>query len=268
MPWEREADIYMDLLTTSPEEVHFGVGVPGNNELQLIECAKPGQSVLDVGCGSGENLLALARLGYSVTGVDPSRRQLGHASTLFREHGVHATLLELAAERVAELVEQFDVVVSVGALHFCSDIAGVIQGISQVIKPGGTFVLSMPHPIDMLSDYEVAADRIDVRMNSYFPSGQRIRGSRYWAKFGGKEPTGYHFDEYVYTISGLIEALSGAGFRLRSLLEPECRHEPWYPCLFKDPDPIFLTRYCASVPQYLILVAELDLGASSTGDVM
>ena len=264
--WENEAKFYKDLLITSCEEVHFGVGIPGNNDLRLIKAADLGQSALDLGCGSGENLLALSRLGYAVTGIEPSARQLEYAANLLNAHGVDATLLEISAERAGEISASFDLALSVGALHFCKDIAKVLQSVSKILKPGGTLVLSMPHPIDMLSDFEVTNGVLVSHMSSYFPSGQEIQGSRYWAKFGGNQPTGFKFNEYVYTISGLVKALIEAGFRIRALHEPECLHRAEYPCLFKKPDATFLTLYCTNIPQYIILVADLELGENDPGE--
>lgn len=257
-PWESEADLYRDLLTTSCEEVHFGVGIPGNRELRLVEPAELGQRALDLGCGSGENLVALTRLGYQVTGVEPSGRQLRYAQKLLVENDAGATLLELSAERVDEVENYFDIILSVGTLHFCPDISRVFQSIAERLNPAGRFIVSMPHPLDMLSEYSKGDDGLIVRVGSYFPSGQRLRGARYWRKFGGSKATGYEFDEYVYTIGGLATALLDGGFRIRKLLEPECTHNPAYPCLFRSPDAVFEKEYSRSVPQYLIIVADRE----------
>jgi SAM-dependent methyltransferase len=78
------------------------------------------KSVLDVGCGSGESLAALAALGrYQLTGVDVSQEAL----RLARRLAPSARLLLLDIERQA-LSEQFDLVISIQVVeHLLDDIA-------------------------------------------------------------------------------------------------------------------------------------------------
>lgn len=78
------------------------------------------RSVLDVGCGSGENLAALASLGrYELTGVDISEEAL----TLARRRVPSARLFLLDIEHQA-LPEQFDLVMSIQVVeHLLNDMA-------------------------------------------------------------------------------------------------------------------------------------------------
>src|SRR5690349_15852092 len=49
--------------------------------------------ILDACCGTGRQALALAQLGFRVTGADPCTRMLGRAEQLSREYGVHIELV-------------------------------------------------------------------------------------------------------------------------------------------------------------------------------
>jgi len=255
--WKEEADLYKELLETSNSEIHFGVGIPGNNLLGLIQPAANTEVALDVGCGSGENVLALAKLGYKVVGVDSSDRQINLAKDLSNKTDFKSQtdFRVIAAEQLSNLTEEFDLVISVGVLHFCADLKSVIREIAMKLKTKGKIVLSLPHPIDMICDYHEMPNDVEIILGSYFPSGHMIQGARYWSKFGGHVPLGYNFSEYIYPISSVIQFLLSEGLRLEAFLEPICDHKDTYPCKFKLPSDHFIDFYSARVPQYAIYVA-------------
>lgn len=256
--WESEADYYSRLLITSTSDIHFGVGIPGNRQLALIPRCTAVGTALDVGCGSGENALALSCLGYSVVGIDMSERQIALANKLKADSSDAPIFMTLSAERVSEVEGKFDIIISVGVMHFCANLRSVIGSIAEKLVNGGRFILSLPHPIDMVSDYKEIACDVEVTMGSYFPSGQSIRGSRYWSKFGGSDDSHYVFTEYVYTISDVISMFVGCGLTLEAFYEPVCDHKAEYPCRFRVATEHFLNFYSARVPQYAIFVGRKD----------
>src|SRR5262245_43925428 len=78
------------------------------------------RTVLDVGCGSGDNLTALATLpGLTLTGADISPEALA----LARQRVPSAKLLELDVER-QRLAQRFDLVISFQVIeHLVNDVA-------------------------------------------------------------------------------------------------------------------------------------------------
>src|SRR2546426_4071039 len=81
------------------------------------------KSVLDVGCGSGENLAALATLGrYDLSGVDISPEGI----ELARERVPGARMLSVLNVQEQALPERFDLVMSIqGVEHIVDDMAAL-----------------------------------------------------------------------------------------------------------------------------------------------
>jgi trans-aconitate methyltransferase len=94
---------------------------------------KPGERILDVGCGDGALTRRIADRGAEVVGIDSSGAMVEAA----REAGMDARMAR--AEALAFEAE-FDGVFSNAALHWVSDSESVVRGISKALKPGGRFV--------------------------------------------------------------------------------------------------------------------------------
>src|SRR5512134_1750475 len=93
---------------------------------------KPGETILDVGCGDGVLTMEIQRLGATVIGVDGAPAMVEAARTL----GIDARLMDGQA---LDLPERFDAVFSNAALHWMPDAAAVVQGVHRHLKPGGRF---------------------------------------------------------------------------------------------------------------------------------
>ncbi len=94
---------------------------------------KPGERILDLGCGDGILTAQIAESGASVVGVDASPAMVASASALGLDaRVVDATALQFDAE--------FDAVFSNAALHWIHDADAVLTGVYRALKPGGRFV--------------------------------------------------------------------------------------------------------------------------------
>jgi SAM-dependent methyltransferase len=92
----------------------------------------PGDSVLDLGCGTGEDALHLGSSGIRVRAVDQSAEMVRIA----RERGVHASVLPI--ERIDELDGRFDGVISnFGALNCVSSLASLRKPLARLVRTGG-----------------------------------------------------------------------------------------------------------------------------------
>ena len=100
-------------------------------------------SVLDSGCGTGENALFFASRGQKVTGIDFLAEPINLAKQKAAERGLTATFLVMDALALKELPEVFDNVIDSGLFHVFSDEdrRRYVEGLASVLKPGGRLFL-------------------------------------------------------------------------------------------------------------------------------
>ena len=97
---------------------------------------KPGERILDLGCGDGPLTKKLADLGAVVVGVDASAPQIAAAQKL----GLDARVMDGEALRFPPA---FDAVFTNAALHWMKKPDAVIAGVWRALRPGGRFVGEM-----------------------------------------------------------------------------------------------------------------------------
>jgi len=127
----------------------MGLGVNGTNSKMVIELAniKPGDKVLDVGCGSGNlTLTAKSYAGPSgkVYGIDASPEMIEVAKKKASRSGLNVIFDVDLIEKLAFPDATFDVVISRLAIHHLPDDlkrTGFAE-ILRVLKPGGHLVIA------------------------------------------------------------------------------------------------------------------------------
>jgi len=111
--------------------------------VDVIGAESPTGPILDVGCGGGQFLGALARSRpeASLHGVDYSVAQVHRAKARLSRFGVHAQIHHAAAENLPFEDNTFAAVVSAGAIkHWQSQTDGLAEMV-RVLRPGGLLVV-------------------------------------------------------------------------------------------------------------------------------
>jgi SAM-dependent methyltransferase len=109
----------------------------GDAVLHLLD-PKPGEMILDVGCGDGVLTARIAEAGANVIGLDSSPEMVEAA----RARGIDAFVAD-AEDMDLERFGQFDAVFSNAALHWMLDPDAVASGIFKALRDGGRFVGEM-----------------------------------------------------------------------------------------------------------------------------
>jgi 2-polyprenyl-3-methyl-5-hydroxy-6-metoxy-1,4-benzoquinol methylase len=88
-PWSRN-DLLRCRVRGAPP---WDIGRPQASLVRLAEAGEIAGSVLDVGCGTGENALYLATRGHEVLGVDAAPVAIERATTKARDRGIEAEFI-------------------------------------------------------------------------------------------------------------------------------------------------------------------------------
>jgi len=102
-----------------------------------------GLRLLDIGCGGGLLSEPMARLGFQVTGVDASARNIGTASAHAAEMGLSIDYRCATAEAlVAAGAERFDVILNMEVIEHVADPGQFLRDTGSLLAPGGIMVLA------------------------------------------------------------------------------------------------------------------------------
>lgn len=103
-----------------------------------------GRNIIDIGCGNGYYMLRMLGQGAKrLVGVDPSPRFVVQFDLLKKLIGtqIPAHILPIRAEQLPTGVPLFDTAFSMGVLYHRREPQSHLKEISEVLKPGGEFIL-------------------------------------------------------------------------------------------------------------------------------
>ncbi len=106
----------------------------GSNLIDLLD-PKPGERILDVGCGTGHLTHVISQRGCDVVGIDHSESMIDQARANYP-----AIQFEVANASRFSFDEPFDAVFSNAVLHWVQDAEGAVDSMSAALKPGGRLV--------------------------------------------------------------------------------------------------------------------------------
>jgi len=128
-PWARE-------YARDPERYVFGTD-PSDWAREIARLVRPGDAVLDLGCGEGRDSVFFAELGAAVTGVDPAADGLDKARRLARRRGVRVRWIE-GGMIDALPAGRFDLIFSCGSIHYVprAERRPLFRRLAAMTRPG------------------------------------------------------------------------------------------------------------------------------------
>jgi len=208
--------------------VTYGADLPTEADLRLCGDVS-GKRVLDLGCGAGENAIALAQQGAHVIALDISKAQLSFARKLADAAEVRVEWHESDVCDLAFLrADSIDLALGVAVAGEVEDFDRLCRQVHRVLRPNAPFVFSIDHPMALAVGREDAAPgalplgSMEV-LRSYFDPGP-VAVTR--------------ADETILVLSrsiaDIFAALHRAGYHADALLEPA-------PARSSDPGPAIPT---------------------------
>jgi SAM-dependent methyltransferase/ADP-ribose pyrophosphatase YjhB (NUDIX family) len=184
------------------------------DELRLLGDVR-GRHAIVLGCGGGQDCVELARMGAVAVGLDSSSEQIGYARRYAAKHGDdNVSFVEGTMEDLSRFDDaSFDLALSIHAIRYVEDAGRALQEAARVLRPGGVFAMSVPHPWN-----QIFSDTPPYRAERSYFSDRTPHIDWIWdtEKFGEEG----RLRDWRRTLSEWYGLLTGAGFAVERMLEP------------------------------------------------
>lgn len=174
-------------------------------------------NILEVGCGAGNNLWAIAMEGFRVYGIDGSETAINIAKDTFKKFGLHGEFtLGDFTKRLPYSDNFFDLVIDRGSITCVDyeDARKVVREVTRVLKAGGYFFFN-PYA---------------KSHTSYATSTERINDKYVLTQKGSIAGTGYvcfyNREDALALVEGLLEVVELKEVLIRDLINNSV-HGEW-----------------------------------------
>jgi SAM-dependent methyltransferase len=171
-----------------------------------------GKRILELGAGAAAGARWLAGHGAEIIAMDLSAGMLRHAREAGERSGVRVPLVQADALALPFFDGAFDIVCTAfGAIPFVADSGAAMLEVARVLRPGGSWVYSITHPMRWIFWDEPDESGLIAR-NSYFDRTPYVEVDEHGVP---------SYVEQHRTLGDRVRELVAAGFVLRDLVEPE-----------------------------------------------
>jgi len=167
--WDTAAEGWLDFVRTGKDHWRDGINNPATFKLMGKIKRK---TVLDLACGEGYNTRVIARKGAKVTGIDQSQKMIDFARMEERKQPLGIRYCQMDASHLIGISDtSFDLVTCFMALHDIENYEDAVAEVARVLKHGGRFIFSIPHPC--FEDIVVNGIRVNAA-ERYFAEVQHL----------------------------------------------------------------------------------------------
>lgn len=180
----------------------------------------PGARILDLGCGAGITVAALAERGFNVLGIDVSDHMLDRARKNCALRGLsdHVSFRVGDAEALDLPDEAFDVVIAMGLIEYLRRDRWALQEMGRVLKPGGHLIVTVPNRDRLAFRIGRVASKIEDRFAYYRSRVRTLAGLRHNGSAGSPPRDGSKdsegFTRRLYSPAGLREQLGNLDYEI------------------------------------------------------
>ena len=120
----------------------WDTGISPPELLDFIEKHKPARAI-DIGCGTGTNVITLAKAGWQVTGVDFAPRAIQLAKQKLESTKTQAELYVSDATRLKGIVGPYELALDIGCFHSIPKAgkADYLQQLQRILAPNGFWLI-------------------------------------------------------------------------------------------------------------------------------
>ncbi len=168
--------------------------------------------ILDIGCGFGDFCRYAAQEGaQKIIGIDASRNMIEEAKNRSKVNAINyqqCAIEDYSVDRIT-----FDLIISSLTFHYVADYSALIKNIKNWLKPGGSLVFSVEHPI--CTAYPEALLKTDENSKEFHPL-YNYRDEKSFTQTWFVEGV----IKYHRTLATYLNTLIENGFIIDKMLEP------------------------------------------------
>lgn len=115
-------------------------GISPPELLDFLKEHLPGRAI-DLGCGTGTNVITLAQHGWQVTGVDFAPRAVRIAERKIKQANVKAQVYVGDVTKLKNVSGPFDLALDMGCFHGVEDRAAYLNELNRLLAAGGHWLM-------------------------------------------------------------------------------------------------------------------------------
>ena len=178
------------------------------------------KTILDLGCGYGEEELFYSKDAKYILGTDISEHMIDYALKNNKADNIDYQVL--AMEDLELLNKKFDIVISSLAFHYIKDFDNLIKKIYNILNEDGYLIFSQEHPLvtSIIYTDKMLCSNIELDKKKYYLISDYNNIGLRDNKWMGEVVIKYHRN-----FSTIINTLINNGFEIDEILEPVASEE-------------------------------------------
>lgn len=174
-----------------------------------------GKKALDLGCGSGTTAFTLAKLGFTVTGVDISETAIAMAKDLSEQQNLQINFVVGDILQLEKMNEKFNLIYDSHCLHcivFDEDRVKVLEEIKKSLVPRGVFVLDT---MVTNKDFDPTGGTETLRFDEDYILWHKTKKDNYRGVVN-VDGQNWCAQRRIYPAEKIVEEVKNAGFKILS----------------------------------------------------